>query len=257
MENPLFIGLVVFAVILAGAFAGWTARQCLPAHHVTDETKNLVSMSMAVVATISALVLGLLISNANNLFIACGGEVTALSAEILRLDRILRRYGSQTEPARETLRRYAERKTADLFPEHLADVDLGNSSTYELLQQLEDSLLALNPADPRDRWWLGQAMTLAAKIGDTGWLLAQQVGQGTPKAFVALLVFWLTLLFASFGLFAPRNFTSVMILTLCALAVGGAIAMLLELEKGFGGLIHNSPQPMLQAVKALEARPNK
>ena len=148
MENPLFIGLVVFAVILAGAFAGWTARQCLPAHHVTDETKNLVSMSMAVVATISALVLGLLISNANNLFIARGGEVTALSAEILRLDRILRRYGSQTEPARETLRRYAERKTADLFPEHLADVDLGNSSTYELLQQLEDSLLALNPADP-------------------------------------------------------------------------------------------------------------
>jgi len=93
MENPLFIGLVVFAVILAGAFAGWTARQCLPAHHVTDETKNLVSMSMAVVATISALVLGLLISNANNLFIARGGEVTALSAEILRLDRILRRYG--------------------------------------------------------------------------------------------------------------------------------------------------------------------
>jgi hypothetical protein len=257
MENPLFIGLVVFAVILAGVFAGWTARQCLPAHHVTDETKNLVSMSMAVVATVSALVLGLLISNANNLFIARGEEVTALSAEILRLDRILRRYGSQTEPARETLRRYAERKTADLFPEHPADVDLGNSSTYELLQQLEDSLLALNPADPRDRWWLGQAMTLAAKIGDTGWLLAQQVGQGTPKAFVALLVFWLTLLFASFGLFAPRNFTSAMILTLCALAVGGAIGMLLELEKGFGGLIHNSPQPMLQAVKALEARPNK
>ena len=137
-------------------------------------------------------------------------------------------------------------------PHSLADVDLGNSSTYELLQQLEDSLLALNPADPRDRWWLGQAMTLAAKIGDTGWLLAQQVGQGTPKAFVALLVFWLTLLFASFGLFAPRNFTSAMILTLCALAVGGAIGMLLELEKGFGGLIHNSPQPMLQAVKALE-----
>jgi len=155
------------------------------------------------------------------------------------------------------LRRYAERKTADLFPEHLADVDLGNSSTYELLQQLEDSLLALKPADLRDQWWLGQAMTLAAKIGDTGWLLAQQVGQGTPKAFVALLVFWLTLLFASFGLFAPRNFTSAIILTLCALAVGGAIGMLLELEKGFGGLVHNSPQPMLQAVKALEARPSE
>jgi hypothetical protein len=153
MENPLLIGFVVFAVILAGAFAGWTARQCLPAHHVTDETKNLVSMSMAVVATISALVLGLLISNANSLFIARGGEVTALSAEILRLDRILRRYGSETEPARETLRRYAERKTADLFPEHPADVDLGNSSTYELLQQLEDSLFAILPTPATDGGW--------------------------------------------------------------------------------------------------------
>ena len=78
-------------------------------------------------------------------------------------------------------------------------------------------------------------MTLAGKIGDTRWLLIQQAGQGTPKAFVALLVFWLTLLFASFGRFAPRNLTSAVTLTLCAVAVAGAIGMILELERGFGG----------------------
>ena len=114
-------------------------------------------------------------------------------------------------------------------------------------------MLGLRPSNPRDQWWLGQAMTLAAKIGDTRWLLAQQVRQGTPKAYIALLVFWLTLLFASVGLFAPRNFTSTVTLTLCALAVAGAFGMILELERGFGGLIHISPQPMLQAVKTLEA----
>jgi hypothetical protein len=253
MFNPLIIGLIVFATILAGAFAGWVLRQRLPEHHLADETKSLVSVSMAVVATVSALVLGLLISNANTSFSALGGEVTTLSAQILRLDQILRRYGPETDPARETLRHYAELKTADLFPHNPADVDLGAPSTYELLQQLEDSLLALKPANSRDQWWLGQAMTLAAKIGDTRWLLAQQVGQGTPKAFVALLVFWLTLLFASFGLFAPRNLTSAVTLTLCALAVAGAIGMILELEQGFGGLIHISPQPMRQAVQTLEA----
>jgi hypothetical protein len=94
------------------------------------------------------------------------------------------------------LRQYAEHKAADLFPSD-GRVRLGNPSTYELLQQLEDSLLALKPTNPRDQWWLGQAMALAAKIGDTRWLLAQQIGQGTPRAFLALLVFWLTLLFAS------------------------------------------------------------
>jgi hypothetical protein len=254
MLNPLIIGLIVFALTLAGAFAGWRIRQRLPTHHLTDETKSLVSVSMAVVATVSALVLGLLISNANNSFSALGGEVTTLSAQILRLDQILRRYGPDTDPARETLRQYAESKTADMFPDDPADVRLGNASTYELLQQLEDSLLALKPGNSRDQWWLGQAMTLAAKIGDTRWLLTQQLGQGMPKAFLALLAFWLTLLFTSFGLFAPRNFTSAATLTLCALAVAGAVGMILELEKGFGGLVHISPQPMQQAVKVLEAQ---
>jgi hypothetical protein len=82
--------------------------------------------------------------------------------------------------------------------------------------------------------------------------LAQQVGQGTPKPFLALLVFWLALLFASFGLFAPHNFLSAATLTLCAVAVAGAIGMILELEKGFGGLVHVSPQPMRQAVAELQ-----
>jgi hypothetical protein len=200
------------------------------------------------------LAIGLLISNANTSFRALGGEVTTLSAQILRLDNILRRYGPDTYQARETLRQYAEQKTADLFPDNGADVRLDNPSTYELLQRLEDSVLELKPANPRDQWWLDQAMTLAGKIGDSRWLLIQQVAQGTPKTFLALVVFWLTLLFASFGLFAPRNLISAVTLTLCALAVAGALGMILTLEDGFGRLVHISPQPMRQAAKALETR---
>jgi uncharacterized membrane protein YqgA involved in biofilm formation len=252
MQNPLIIGLIVFGVILVGAFVGWVIKERLPKHHLSDETKSTVTVSMAVVATFSALVLGLLISNANTAFSALGGEVTTLSAQMLRLDQLLRRYGPETGSARETLRQYAEMKTTDLFPKSRADVRLDDPRAYELLQQLEDSILALKPANARDKWWLDQAMTLAGKIGDTRWLLTQQAGQGTPKAFVALLVFWLTLLFASFGLFAPRNLTSAVTLTLCAVAVAGAIGMILELEQGFGGLVHISPQPMRQAVNALQ-----
>jgi hypothetical protein len=251
MLSPPIIGLIVFAAILAGAFVGWAARLHLPAHHLTDETKSLVSVSMAVVATVSALVLGLLVSNANTSFIARSGEVTSLSADILRLDQMLRLYGPETDPARESLRLYAERKMADLFPEDPLDVRIDNPSTYELLQRVEYLLLTLQPADPFHQWLIGQAMTHAAKIGNTRWLLTQQSGQGTPKAFLALVVFWLTLLFTSFGLFAPRNIVSALALTLCALAVSGAVEMILELEQPFGGLLHVSPTPMRQAVNAL------
>jgi hypothetical protein len=171
MQNPLIIGVIVFGVIMVGAFVGWAIKGRLPKHHLSDETKSTVTVSMAVVATFSALVLGLLISNANTSFSALGGEVTTLSAQILRLDQLLRRYGPETGSARETLRQYAELKTADLFPDHPADVRLDNPGAYELLQQLEDSILALKPANARDKWWLDQAMTLAGKIGDTRWLL--------------------------------------------------------------------------------------
>ena len=141
MQNPLIEGIIVFLILLTGAYAGWTVRQRLPEHQLTDDTKSLVSVSMAVVATVSALVLGLLISNANTSFRALGGDMTTLSAQILRLDNILRRYGPDAYPVRETLRQYAEQKTADLFPDEEADVSLDSPSTYELLQQLEDSVL--------------------------------------------------------------------------------------------------------------------
>ena len=87
-------------------------------------------------------------------------------------------------------------------------------------------MLELKPSNPRDQWWLGQAMTLAGKIGDTRWLLVQQLGQGNAKSIPRSLIFWLTLLFASFGLFAPRNLISLVTLTLCALAVAGAVGII-------------------------------
>jgi outer membrane murein-binding lipoprotein Lpp len=251
MNGPVTIGLIAFVTMLLGAFAGLKARDHLPKDHLTEETKNLVSVSMTVVATVSALVLGLLISNANTSFNRIAGEVTTLSAQILRLDQILRRYGTDTEPARKMLLQYAEQKAADLFPKD-GRVRLGKPSTYKSLQRVEDLLLAVKPTNARDKWWMDQAMTLAGKIGDIRWLLAQQLGGGTPKAFVALLIFWLTLLFAVFGLFAPHNTTSGVVLTLAALAVAGAVGMFLELEQGFGSIIRVSPRPMLEAVTTLQ-----
>jgi hypothetical protein len=254
-SDPVIVGLIALALILAGVYAGAESRIRLPEHLLTDETKSLVSVSTAVVATVSALVLGLLISNANTTFTKLGGEVTTLSSQLLRLDHLLRRFGPAAEPARRKLLEYAEHKADDLFPESAAPVRLGNPGTYELLQQLEDLLLDLKPANPRDQWWVSQALILAGKIGDSRWLIAQQVGQGTPKAFVALLVFWLALLFASFGLFAPRNWTAAITLMLCAVAVAAAVGMFLELERGLGGLVHISPQPMRQAVAVLKLAP--
>src|SRR5947207_15090357 len=96
--SPPSIGFIIFAVLAGSGFAGWGARQRLPTHHLNEQTKSLVSVSMAVVGTITALVLGLLVSNANTSFIARNGEVTLLSADILRSEQMLRLDGPGANP---------------------------------------------------------------------------------------------------------------------------------------------------------------
>jgi hypothetical protein len=113
-------------------------------------------------------------------------------------------------------------------------------------------LLGLHPAGPREQWLVGQAMTLSGDIGNARWLLVQQLGQGIPGAFLALVTFWLTLLFVSFGLFAPRKLMAALVLVLCALAVSGAVGLILDLEDPYTGLVRISPVPMRTAVEALK-----
>jgi hypothetical protein len=136
---------------------------------------------MAVVGTISALVLGLLISNANTSFIARSGEVTTLSADILRLDQMRRMYGPEANPARGKLLQFAERKTNDLFAKTLKDVRVNNELTYEMLQQVEYLMLELKPADDRaDGFSSRRYCTPQRSVIRTGcW--AKRLGRGPQK----------------------------------------------------------------------------
>jgi hypothetical protein len=151
-------------------------------------------------------------------------EVLALSSYIVRLDRMLRYYGPAADPARETLRLMPSAKLPICSPK----VRETGSASMRIM-------LALHAADPGQQWALGQAMMLAAQIGNARWLLAQQRGEGTPMLLLGLVVCWLTLLFASFGWFAPRNLTSVLILTLCALSISSAFEIIIQLERPFAG----------------------
>src|SRR5689334_11284532 len=113
----LHVGLVVLVTIFSGAMLGMLLGRLLPEHHLSSDTRAVISLSMAVVGTMSALVLGLLISNASSSFSTRGGEMTKLSADIIRIDRLLRRYGSEADDARAALRRYMVMKLGDVFPE--------------------------------------------------------------------------------------------------------------------------------------------
>jgi hypothetical protein len=236
MKIAPYVGLIVLVVVFASAMIGSLIRRKLPESHFTDETKNVINLSMGVVGTLTALVLGLLIATASGTFNTRSQEVTTLAAKMIQLDRLLRLFGPDADDERELLRSYLTMKLKDLFPDGRAKPDLDNPKTTVLFEELEDRLSAMEGHSPHQTWVLLQAKTQATAIAELRWLLVEQDIIGIPVPVLIIVVFWLCLLFMSFGLFSPRNATVTVALFLCAIAVAGAVQTMVDLSKPFEGL---------------------
>ncbi len=254
------IAALVQVFLFGGALLGLQIGRKLPAEHMTPETRTVVSAAMAVVGTMCALVISLLISSGNTSLKDRNAEVAGLSRDIVMLDTMLRRYGPEAAPVRDALRDYAIRKSDDLFPSRAdARPQVDSPSTHAVLEHVEDMILAFHPNDDRQHWLVEQSLRLAEQVNEAQSLLSHPNITAVPLPFFGAVVLWLTVLFGSFGLFAPRNLTSVVSLFLCALAVTFAIKLIFDMDTPFEGVIHVtrppiriSSEPMHTAVEALQ-----
>ena len=243
----IIIGLVSFAAIFGGVLIGRFAANRLPGHHLSSETQSAVTVSVAVIGTLSALVLGLMITSANTSFSARSDEVRELSLQLIRMDRNLRRYGPEADDARARLREWAIAKTQQLFPEK-GKPNPSSEKTIMLLESVQDGILDLTPKNERQKYLRTLCLTLSSTLIQARWSLQQRTGHSTPVPFLVLLIFWLAIVFASFGLFAPGNPTALIALLLCSLAVSGGIVLIEELDKPLSGFIHISAESMHKAL---------
>ena len=199
----------------------------------------------------TALVLSLLIATASSTFNNRNQQVTTLAAKVIQLDRLLRRYGPEADSLRNLLRRYTAMRVQDLFPQGSAKPVLENPRTITLFEELEDRLAATETRSANQRWLQSQAQALTADLTGVRWLLIEQEVLGIPVPVLLVVLFWLCLLFMSFGLFAPSNATVTVVLFLCAVAVAGAIQTILDLSRPFEGVIRISDQPLRHGLEAI------
>jgi hypothetical protein len=248
MKVGPYIGWAVLGMVFTSAILGMLIRRKLPESHLSDETKSVVTLSMGVVGTLTALVLSLLIATASSTFNTRNQEITVIAAKVIQLDRLLRRYGPEADDVRDLLRRYTAMRLQDLFPSGSGTPVLENPRTVALFEELEDRLAAMEGNSAHKRWLLSQALALTTDLTDMRWLLVEQNVLGIPIPVLLLVLFWLCLLFMSFGLFAPRNATVTVALFLCALAAAGAIQTILDLSRPFEGVVRVSGQPIRHAL---------
>ena len=225
-------------------------RAALPKHHLSEDTKDTVKLAMGRVATMAALVLGLLVASAKGVYDAQKSALVQMAGKAAFLDRLLVFYGPDAAAARALLRRGLEGEIARIWPENefqaaqLAPNTARGEALYDALQGLE-------PQNDTQRSLKSQAQALAFDLGQMRWLMFEQTGTSISPLLLVIVVFWLAILFFSFGLFGPSNSTAIAALLVGALSVSCAIFLILELDQPFGGLIRISSQPLRNVLSHL------
>ena len=248
--SSLAISVIVLACVFGGALLGIFLRPVLPEQHLSADSKSTVSVGIGLISTMAALVLGLLVASAASSYAAQKDEVTEVASKFVLMDRLLAHYGPETNETRGMLRSKVAATLDQIWPQ---EHDRGSQTppTAVGAEILYEKIQELTPQNDSQRFIKSQMLSMALDIGKTRWLMFEQGAYPIPMTFLSVVVLWLTVVFTSYGLYAPRNPTVIATLFLCALSVAGAILLILELYSPFEGLIQISSTPLRNALAQL------
>jgi Protein of unknown function (DUF4239) len=250
--SPLATSCIALAFIFAGTFLGTFLRTILPGHHLSGDAKDVVRLGVGLVATIAALVLGLLIASAKGSYDTQSSQITQMTAKLILLDRILAQYGRDADPARDLLRRSVAPLVERIWRENRSNS--AQAAPFEPSTAAETAfgkLQELSPRNDAERSLQARAIQIGTELAQTRLLLFTETGNSIPTPFLVILVFWLTIIFASFSLFARLNLTVIAALFLFALSAAGALFLILEMSQPFTGLMAISSAPLRGALGPL------
>lgn len=252
------LALVAFLFIFGGAVLGLLLQPLLPEAHLSAASKDAVKLGSGLIATMAALILGLLVGSSKGTFDTVNSDVMKSSAKTIYLDRILSNYGPDAAPARAELKLALLHGLRMIWPEadpgvHAKELpeDPASVSAVLHLEKLGKLLQALQPADDSQRFLKSEALRTSAELLQSRWLLTEERRNSLPSPLLFVPLAWLAILNITYGLFAPRNHTVVAVLFACAVSVAGAIFLVLEMTTPLEGMIKVSCLPIEQALKDL------
>jgi ABC-type multidrug transport system fused ATPase/permease subunit len=253
--NSLVVFLCVFAVVLIAGFAGTSVRKHLQPHHLNDETKDIVKFSSGFIATMAALVLGLLVASAKSSYDARAAEVEQVAAKAILLDQMLRHYGPEAASARQALQAaFAQLYATTWAKGESMDVAKGGpaSSSTEVASDFRKAVSALVPANDAQRAVQARTLEIMDDLRQTRWLFTVQSTERVSLPLLIVLVTWLSVIALCTGLYAPRNGMAATAAVLCAGSVSAAIFLIVEMYSPFDGLLKVSDAPFRTALGYLK-----
>jgi len=248
--NTLALSCLIFVLTLGGILLGALLRRALPEHHLSEDSQDVARLGVGLIATIAALVLGLLIAAAKSSFDTQSTQITQITADIILLDNLLAEYGPEARPIREQMRSIINPLADRLWREKQAST----TAPFEFSATGEKAYLAIQALSPQNdlqRSLQARAAQVSTDLVQTRLVLFAESSNVIPTPFLVILVLWIVIIFASFSLFADLNLTVFTCLSLFALSASCAIFLILELSQPFSGLMMISSEPLRNALGPL------
>lgn len=231
---------------------GFFLGKLLPDRHLDNNSKDIVKLATGLIATLSALVLGLLVSAAKGTFDQVNNELTQASVKTVLLDRVLAQYGAEASELRALLKRTYIAGTAPLISGDASQQDkLDSPERVARFENIQSGIRSLVPKNEAQKELQSRALQITNDLADSRWLLIIQRNGSISVPLLVIMVFWLCVIFAAWGVFSPRNLIVAVALFLSALSVSGATLLILEMDRPLTGWIRISSRPMQQAIDHL------
>jgi len=251
--TSLIASAVTLGAIVAGTAVGMFLAKVLPDHHLKKSTEDTIKLASGMLATLAALVLGLLVASAKQSYDATSTQITQTGAKIALLDNLLAHYGPDANQTRQDLHDALAAGIARVWPEENSKVS-GEAALEQSrgFIKIQNELFALAPSTDPQRSILAQAQQVCNELVQSRWLVIEQAQAALPLPLFFMLVSWLTVLFTGIGLFVPRNATALIAVALAGLSFSQAIFLIIELDRPLDGLMKVSSAPLVKVLENLD-----
>ncbi len=246
--DSLHVTLAAFAVIYGGALLGFLAKHLLSEHHLTSQSQDSVKVATGVVASMTALVLGLLVASAKSGFDARAAEARTFVINLSLLDRSMRLYQPPLAVERQDLANFAKAMRRQMWDEN---TNVSDAEVLSQLDQVRNKFRTLDPQTMLDKSLKDRYMSLSDTLILAADELLQLDESTIPIQMVVIVDGWLAVTFFAFALFAPFNAVSGASFGVGAAAIAMALFMIIEMNAPFQGFITVSPRMMDNAITAM------
>jgi hypothetical protein len=248
--SSVTIALISLTCIFGGVLFGMWLSNLLPDHHLNSDSKDTVKLGAGIVATMAALVLGILVGSAKGSFDMITNGITEVGTKVIMLDRTLAQYGPESKDVRDNVRASIENAIRHIWPEEkTGEKHLKAMEKSTRVEDIQTGIKKLTPRTEAQRQLQERAEQFNNDIIQLRWMLIENQQKSIPTPLIVILVFWLATLFISFGLFAARNMTVVITLFISAMSVSAALFIILEMSGPLEGMIKVSSEPLRKALE--------